>query len=206
MSLLPLVIDTSRESQGGQNEAKDCDDENDTNDIELPKQGDHKSAETKKLVGRLVSLYVCVLAGSALGPPEGQEQGKCHDREDDTPHSNSPLPSVWIFSIFSDHPRRDITRNPCVDLSDGNIVSTSPFAFHLCKVCMRTHDEGCVWDKGKEESRSQCGQVGNDNLDHQNDQAVPDLIDDGSGRKAGHVVACTFDNGTCFGKVNKKKG
>lgn len=83
-----------------------------------------------------------------------------------------------------------------------NIVSTPPFAYHLLQgVCMRTHDEGGVWDKGKKESRSQCGQVGNDNLNHQNDQAVPDLIDDGSGRKAGHVVACTFDNGTCFGKV-----
>lgn len=165
MGLSPLGLEASGSSQRDKDQSKDGDKQYDSDDIEEPEELDGKVLEAELLEGRAVVDEETLLLGAVGDNHEADDERSGADGVDDAPHANTPSPGRDAQDSFS-----DITADPGVD------------------------DEGQSGNVTEEETSSGRGDIGDDNLDKQQDHGVANLVNDGAGRKGSKVLGDGLHN------------
>lgn len=165
MGLSPLALETSGSSQRDKDQSKDCNDQDDADDIEKPEELDGKVLETELLEGRTVVDEETLLLGAVGDDHEADDERSGADGVDDAPHADTPSPGRDAQNSFS-----DITANPSVD------------------------DEGQSGDVTEEETSSSRSDISDDDLHKQDNHSITNLVNNGTSRKSSKVLRNSLDN------------
>ncbi|KAI9152228.1 hypothetical protein HJFPF1_09455 [Paramyrothecium foliicola] len=166
VGLVPLGLEATGESKGHKNEGEDGNEKNDADDVETPEQLNGVVAVAERLEGGAVVLEVTLLLGTAANDPEAEDERQSADGVDDAPHADAPFPGGG-----GEDGGGNVTADPGVD------------------------DEGGGGDVAEEETGAGGGDVGNDDLDEQDDHGVADLVDDAAGAEGLDVCGDGLDDG-----------
>lgn len=106
------------------------------------------------LIWSLIAAKCTCFLGLPTDPPKGDDKWKSANREDDTPHANTPAPACG-----SQDRRCDITANPRVD------------------------DERSCRHVREEETGPKRSSIRDDDFDEQNNAGISDLVENGTSSK-----------------------
>ncbi|KFX86233.1 hypothetical protein O988_09702, partial [Pseudogymnoascus sp. VKM F-3808] len=93
MSRLPGLFDASREGEGDEDEREYGDDENYTDNVQLPEQFNSELFKPQRLERRLERSKLTGAVGAAAGQEERDKERHGADGEDDGPHADTPFPA-----------------------------------------------------------------------------------------------------------------
>lgn len=65
------------------------------------------------------------------------------------------------------------------------------------RLTSRCWTDGLTWNKGEQQTVSECGSVGDEDFQKQDDAGVSKLVEDCTGTERPKVVCCGFDDGAC---------
>lgn len=166
VGLAPLGIEATGKSKRHKNKGEDSDEQNDTNDVKEPEQLNGEVLVAEGLEGGSVVVEVALLLGATRDVPEADDKRKGAHRVDDAPHANTPVPGGGLEDSLG-----DVTTGPGVN------------------------NEGSGRDVAEEETGAGRGDVGDDDLDQQDDHGVANLVDDTSSAEGLDVGGDGLDHG-----------
>lgn len=166
VSLLPGALEATGDGQGSEDEAKDGNNENNANDVQQPEEFLEKRLPPELLERRLVVIEAALLLGATGHKRQTDDQRHGAHRVDDAPHADSPVPFIRAGHDVVDN----VAADPGVD------------------------DEGQGRDVAEEETGAGGRNVGNDDLDQQQNHGVSNLVNHTAASKRLDVLGRCFDD------------
>ena len=166
MGRLPLTVEAAGESQRHQDQGEDGNEQDDADDVEQPEELARQALEAEHLEGGAVVVQAALAASAARDEPQAEDERQGADGIDDAPHADAPVPGGGAQDSLG-----DVAADPGVD------------------------DEGQGGQVAEEEAGARGGDVGDDDLDQQDDHGVADLVDDAAAGVGGHIGGDGLDDG-----------
>ena len=152
---------------GDEDESENGNDKNDADDIQNPEQLDEDIGDTEDLEGRAPVVEQTLLLRAMRDEHEAKNQRESADGVDDGPHADAPVPGRAAENLLG-----DVTADPGVD------------------------DERKSRNIAEEQTSAGRGDIGDDDLEKEDDHGIADLVDDRASSKSLDTICHSLDDCT----------